>query len=74
VPASQPAGKDGELTSALDDLVDLLDLETLEMSLLTLLDTIMVPQGLIWSEGSPASPDHATWFHRAVPRRRMAGL
>ena len=31
---------------------------------MTLLDTIMAPHGLIWSEGSQASLDHAMWFHR----------
>jgi acyl-CoA thioesterase-2 len=31
---------------------------------MTLLDTIMLPHGLIWSEGSQASLDHAMWFHR----------
>jgi acyl-CoA thioesterase II len=31
---------------------------------LTLLDTIMLPHGLIWTEGSQASLDHAMWFHR----------
>jgi acyl-CoA thioesterase-2 len=31
---------------------------------LTLLDTIMLPHGMIWSEGAQASLDHAMWFHR----------
>jgi acyl-CoA thioesterase-2 len=31
---------------------------------MTLLDTIMAPHGLIWSQGSQASLDHAMWFHR----------
>lgn len=31
---------------------------------MTLLDTIMLPHGLIWTEGSQASLDHAMWFHR----------
>jgi acyl-CoA thioesterase-2 len=31
---------------------------------LTLLDTIMLPHGLIWNEGTQASLDHAMWFHR----------
>jgi acyl-CoA thioesterase-2 len=31
---------------------------------MTLLDTIMAPHGLIWTEGSQASLDHAMWFHR----------
>ena len=33
---------------------------------MTLLDTIMLPHGLIWTEGSQASLDHAMWFHRPV--------
>ncbi len=32
---------------------------------MTLLDTIMAPHGLIWTEGSQASLDHAMWFHRS---------
>jgi acyl-CoA thioesterase-2 len=32
---------------------------------MTLLDTIMAPHGLIWSEGSQISLDHAMWFHRS---------
>jgi acyl-CoA thioesterase-2 len=31
---------------------------------MTLLDTIMLPHGLIWTEGMQASLDHAMWFHR----------
>jgi acyl-CoA thioesterase-2 len=31
---------------------------------MTLLDTIMLPHGLIWKEGSQVSLDHAMWFHR----------
>jgi acyl-CoA thioesterase-2 len=32
---------------------------------MTLLDTIMLPHGLIWTEGgTQASLDHAMWFHR----------
>jgi acyl-CoA thioesterase-2 len=31
---------------------------------MTLLDTIMLPHGLIWNQGSQASLDHAMWFHR----------
>jgi acyl-CoA thioesterase-2 len=31
---------------------------------LTLLDTIMLPHGLIWTEGFQVSLDHAMWFHR----------
>jgi acyl-CoA thioesterase-2 len=31
---------------------------------LTLLDTIMLPHGLIWTEGLQVSLDHAMWFHR----------
>jgi acyl-CoA thioesterase II len=31
---------------------------------MTLLDTIMMPHGLIWNHGSQASLDHAMWFHR----------
>ena len=34
---------------------------------MTLLDTTMLPHGLIWEEegkGSQASLDHAMWFHR----------
>jgi acyl-CoA thioesterase II len=31
---------------------------------MTLLDTIMLPHGLIWTEGAQASLDHAMWFHR----------
>src|SRR5262249_60494071 len=31
---------------------------------MTLLDTIMMPHGLIWGQGSQASLDHAMWFHR----------
>jgi acyl-CoA thioesterase-2 len=31
---------------------------------LTLLDTVMLPHGLIWNEGTQASLDHAMWFHR----------
>ncbi len=31
---------------------------------MTLLDTIMAPHGLIWTQGSQASLDHAMWFHR----------
>ena len=31
---------------------------------MTLLDTIMMPHGLIWNQGSQASLDHAMWFHR----------
>ena len=32
---------------------------------MTLLDTIMLPHGLIWTEGTQVSLDHAMWFHRA---------
>jgi len=32
---------------------------------LTLLDTIMLPHGLIWNDGTQAALDHAMWFHRA---------
>jgi acyl-CoA thioesterase-2 len=31
---------------------------------MTLLDTIMLPHGLIWNDGTQASLDHAMWFHR----------
>jgi acyl-CoA thioesterase-2 len=31
---------------------------------MTLLDTIMAPHGLIWTQGTQASLDHAMWFHR----------
>jgi len=31
---------------------------------LTLLDTIMLPHGLIWTDGLQVSLDHAMWFHR----------
>jgi acyl-CoA thioesterase II len=31
---------------------------------MTLLDTIMLPHGLNWTEGTQASLDHAMWFHR----------
>jgi acyl-CoA thioesterase-2 len=31
---------------------------------LTLLDTIMLPHGLIWTDGTQVSLDHAMWFHR----------
>jgi acyl-CoA thioesterase-2 len=31
---------------------------------MTLLDTIMSPHGLIWTQGTQASLDHAMWFHR----------
>lgn len=31
---------------------------------MTLLDTIMLPHGMIWTEGTQASLDHAMWFHR----------
>ena len=31
---------------------------------MTLLDTVMLPHGQIWKEGSQASLDHAMWFHR----------
>jgi acyl-CoA thioesterase-2 len=31
---------------------------------MTLLDTIMLPHGLIWTEGAQVSLDHAMWFHR----------
>ena len=31
---------------------------------MTLLDTIMLPHGMIWNEGTQASLDHAMWFHR----------
>ena len=31
---------------------------------MTLLDTVMLPHGLIWSQGTQASLDHAMWFHR----------
>jgi acyl-CoA thioesterase-2 len=31
---------------------------------MTLLDTIMLPHGLIWTEGTQVSLDHAMWFHR----------
>jgi acyl-CoA thioesterase II len=31
---------------------------------MTLLDTIMLPHGLIWTDGTQASLDHAMWFHR----------
>jgi acyl-CoA thioesterase-2 len=31
---------------------------------LTLLDTIMLPHGMIWSQGTQVSLDHAMWFHR----------
>ena len=31
---------------------------------MTLLDTIMAPHGLIWTQGAQASLDHAMWFHR----------
>ncbi|MBV9660441.1 MAG: acyl-CoA thioesterase II, partial [Acidimicrobiales bacterium] len=32
---------------------------------MTLLDTIMLPHGLIWTEGLQVSLDHAMWFHRS---------
>jgi len=31
---------------------------------MTLLDTIMLPHGIIWNTGAQASLDHAMWFHR----------
>lgn len=31
---------------------------------MTLLDTVMLPHGMIWTEGTQASLDHAMWFHR----------
>jgi acyl-CoA thioesterase-2 len=31
---------------------------------LTLLDTVMLPHGMIWTQGSQVSLDHAMWFHR----------
>ena len=31
---------------------------------MTLLDTVMLPHGLIWTEGTQVSLDHAMWFHR----------
>ena len=31
---------------------------------MTLLDTIMLPHGLIWAQGTQVSLDHAMWFHR----------
>jgi acyl-CoA thioesterase-2 len=31
---------------------------------MTLLDTVMAPHGLIWTQGAKASLDHAMWFHR----------
>lgn len=31
---------------------------------MTLLDTIMLPHGLIWTQGTQVSLDHAMWFHR----------
>lgn len=31
---------------------------------MTLLDTIMLPHGLIWRDGVQMSLDHAMWFHR----------
>jgi acyl-CoA thioesterase-2 len=31
---------------------------------MTLLDTVMLPHGLIWKEGVQVSLDHAMWFHR----------
>jgi acyl-CoA thioesterase-2 len=31
---------------------------------MTLLDTIMLPHGMIWKKGTQASLDHAMWFHR----------
>jgi acyl-CoA thioesterase-2 len=31
---------------------------------MTLLDTVMMPHGLIWTQGIQASLDHAMWFHR----------
>jgi acyl-CoA thioesterase-2 len=31
---------------------------------MTLLDTVMMPHGLIWTEGVQVSLDHAMWFHR----------
>ncbi len=32
---------------------------------MTLLDTIMLPHGVIWAEGIQVSLDHAMWFHRS---------
>jgi acyl-CoA thioesterase II len=32
---------------------------------MTLLDTIMLPHGVIWTEGIQVSLDHAMWFHRS---------
>lgn len=31
---------------------------------MTLLDTVMLPHGLIWTQGTQVSLDHAMWFHR----------
>ena len=31
---------------------------------MTLLDTIMLPHGVIWNDGLQVSLDHAMWFHR----------
>ena len=31
---------------------------------MTLLDTVMLPHGLIWRDGIQVSLDHAMWFHR----------
>jgi acyl-CoA thioesterase-2 len=31
---------------------------------MTLLDTVMLPHGLIWRDGMQVSLDHAMWFHR----------
>ena len=31
---------------------------------MTLLDTIMLPHGMIWTDSTQASLDHAMWFHR----------
>ncbi len=31
---------------------------------MTLLDTVMLPHGLIWTDGTQVSLDHAMWFHR----------
>jgi acyl-CoA thioesterase-2 len=31
---------------------------------MTLLDTVMLPHGLIWTQGMQVSLDHAMWFHR----------
>ncbi len=41
---------------------------------MTLLDTTLLPFGLDWDTPGMqmASVDHAMWFHRPVPRRRLA--